>query len=132
MKRLTVALCVLVLVAGSGTVATTQPDSPDDDGVALLIARRCLNRNVTIHGNPEADTIIGTPNSDVIKAGKGDDVVFAGGGKDFICGNKGSDTIVGGDGHDTADGGRGADTCEAEVRKKCEGVKTDEITVEAK
>lgn len=118
MRARLVLLSLAMLALGTPRLAET-PASPERTRVAL-IARTCLNRNVTIHGNPEADTIIGTPNSDVIKAGKGADVVFSGGGRDFVCGNKGDDVIVAGDGSDTADGGRGSDTCEAEIRKKCE------------
>ncbi len=109
-------MILTILLAASQAVAP--PVVPID---GPLVVRRCLHRNVTIHGTPRDDKLLGTEGSDVIKAGRGDDLVIGGGGQDFLCGNKGADVLVGGEGTDSGNGGRGEDTCVVERPHKCEG-----------
>jgi len=87
---------------------------------SIAASRKCLGRNVTIHGTPEDNIIPTSDGSDVVKAGRGDDMVLPSAGQDFFCGNRGDDHLFGGSGNDHAAGGRGDDACDAEHEQGCE------------
>ena len=88
--------------------------------VVLLLVALCAGAAFAtlVEGNNRDNTLTGTPNADTIRAFGGDDVVWAlsgrdevygGSGADRLHGNRYGDKIVGGRGTDRLDGGYGND-----------------------
>src|SRR5688500_11085818 len=76
----------------------------------------CANREPTIVGTADAETIYGTDGPDVIYADAGADDIYGLSGDDVICGGPGFDTIFGDGGSDSLFGGPDGDQMNGDGR----------------